>query len=282
MVRQRNVDGTGMCRVRSADRFPNERARTRWHRVSTRATRERAGKPRAGAWGSEMQWMCTAAVMVFVVSSTLQSVARAAPAGGDPLDRLKVGPTQTNGPTAGPTDSDKKLGEKLIRQTHSNADEDVMDTMLRLMGSAAQRLEIELDAGKETQTLQRRIMDQLNDAIKMAGLRRRVRSRDQQPSRGDKRRRRQDKSQRLEKRAGANAEQQNHSSTETTDGGAARRDGDRDGGSLYESRRSWGQLPLREREEVIQGISERYLERFRTWIERYYRALQESDDSNTR
>ena len=38
----------------------------------------------------------------------------------------------------------------------------------------------------------------------------------------------------------------------------------------------------REREEVIQGVSERYLERYRVWIERYYQALQESHESQPR
>jgi hypothetical protein len=45
-------------------------------------------------------------------------------------------------------------------------------------------------------------------------------------------------------------------------------------------RRSWGHLPQRDREEVIQGIGEACLERYRVWIERYYRALQETGDSS--
>ncbi|MHC4698397.1 MAG: hypothetical protein ACYTFA_16815 [Planctomycetota bacterium] len=237
------------------------------HGLQTRGTR---------AWGSEERRMCVVAFMVIALGTTFQSVAWAAPVGGSqqedtPLDQREAGPTK----------SDKELGEKLIRQAHSDADVDVMDAILRLMGSAAQRLEIELDAGEETQALQRQVMGQLNDAIKIAGQRRRTRSRDQEPARGDRRRQREEERQRSDKRARSNQERPDPSS-ETTDVGAGRREGDRDGGKLYESRRTWGQLPLREREEVIQGISERYLERFRTWIEQYYRALQESEDSNTR
>lgn len=49
-------------------------------------------------------------------------------------------------------------------------------------------------------------------------------------------------------------------------------------GDIHELRRTWGHLPMREREEIIQGIGESFLERYRDWIERYYRALQEAED----
>ena len=147
---------------------------------------------------------------------------------------------------------------------------------------AAQRLELKLDAGEETQALQRTIMDRLDDAIKVAGVRRRSRSQDEAPSKGDKRRRPEDESRPQGKRADAEKGKRDPTSSETKAVGSSRPHGKRPGGSLQESRRTWGQLPRREREEVIQGVDERYLERYRTWIERYYRALQESDDSSTR
>ena len=105
---------------------------------------------------------------------------------GDPAGSWRAsGRSQSdNQPDDGQTQHGKKLGERLIRQAHGDADEDVMDTILRLMSSAAQRLEIELDAGEETQAVQRQIMDQLDAAIKIAGVRRRVRSRDQEPTPG--------------------------------------------------------------------------------------------------
>jgi hypothetical protein len=39
-------------------------------------------------------------------------------------------------------------------------------------------------------------------------------------------------------------------------------------GALHEVRRTWGLLPQREREEIMQGN--------RDWIQRYYQALQEA------
>ena len=190
--------------------------------------------------------------------------------------------TATDRAPDGQTQRGKKLGERLIRQAHGDADEDVMDTILRLMSSAAQRLEIELDAGEETQAVQRQIMDQLDTAIKIAGVRRRVRSRDQEPARGDKRRRHQDDIEPQQKQADSKEAGQRGSSSAKRSGAASRPEGDRSGGRLYESRRTWGQLPRRQREEVIQGITEEYLQRFRAWIERYYQALQESGDSDAR
>jgi hypothetical protein len=47
-------------------------------------------------------------------------------------------------------------------------------------------------------------------------------------------------------------------------------------GELIDVRRAWGHLPMREREEIIQGVNEEFLEEYREWVERYYRALQES------
>ncbi|MFQ6049329.1 MAG: hypothetical protein ACE5K7_08195, partial [Phycisphaerae bacterium] len=38
----------------------------------------------------------------------------------------------------------------------------------------------------------------------------------------------------------------------------------------------WPGLPVRDRQEVVQGRRERWLGRYRRWIERYYRALAEA------
>ena len=50
------------------------------------------------------------------------------------------------------------------------------------------------------------------------------------------------------------------------------------GGDLDARRRAWGHLPMRERDEILQGLSDQYLQRYRVWIERYYKALQEAKD----
>jgi hypothetical protein len=73
-------------------------------------------------------------------------------------------------------------------------------------------------------------------------------------------------------------DQADASPSSTIDARAAAAGGVSAGGELREFRRAWGHLPMREREEIIQGIAESFLERYREWIERYYRALQETEE----
>ncbi|MFQ5493894.1 MAG: hypothetical protein ACE5EX_00795 [Phycisphaerae bacterium] len=176
-----------------------------------------------------------------------------------------------------PKEDDKKLGDRLIHKAASGRDEDVMAAVLRLMEEASQRLEIAFDPGEKTQALQRDIMGRLDEAIRIAAARRRpVRSKRSQAT-GDKRR-----------RSGGSAQERGESSrsTGTREGGSGRRkesagqstDEQRAiGGRFRETRRTWGRLPMRERDEVIQGAGELFLERYRAWIERYYRSLQEPE-----
>ncbi|MFQ5590123.1 MAG: hypothetical protein ACE5HE_03070 [Phycisphaerae bacterium] len=181
------------------------------------------------------------------------------------------------------TDESRRLGQKLIRSVRGGVEDDVMETILRLMDSAARRLTVDLDGGRQTQAMQREIMEQLDAAIKIAGVRRLTRSRTPQPPRGDKRRREDRKSPDSARGADkAEAKEDSASSAETVEAGRVRRQGNRRGGSMFESRRTWGQLPPRQRDEVIQGLEEQYLERFRAWIEQYYRALQNSNDADVR
>ena len=170
------------------------------------------------------------------------------------------------------------LGQKLVRKAIDESEEDVMSTMIRLMGESARRLELDFDAGEDTQAVQRRVLEELDSAIKEAAARTR-RNKSQNPSSSsDKRRKPSDqqpggqaaKEGDGEKGKGS-ADGSSESATQLTEAAKA-------GGELKESRRAWGNLPPREREEVIQGAEENSLERYRQWIDRYYRALQESDE----
>ncbi len=172
----------------------------------------------------------------------------------------------------------KKLGQRLIRQIAGDDSDDIMDTIIRGMQQAARRLDLDFDPGEETQMLQQRIVNQLDEAIKTAAAQRRPSRQSQQSTSSDKRRKLTKKSAQREgestkaggKNSGATTAQQQPPEGESPE------DGPR-GGRIDEIRRTWGHLPARERDEIIQGISESFLERYRDWIERYYRALQESD-----
>lgn len=148
-----------------------------------------------------------------------------------------------------------------------------MMRIIKQMVRAEKRLSTAFDPGAETQRLQRGIVDRLDEAI-AASIRQGRRGGASAGSMGDKRRR-------AAKRTGR---QRNDStpqgSGERTEGSPANggpQETDRSG-PLRDSKRGWGHLPPRDRDEVLQGMNEKALERFRQWIERYYQALAEKDD----
>ena len=49
-------------------------------------------------------------------------------------------------------------------------------------------------------------------------------------------------------------------------------------GPFRESRRGWGHLPARDRDELLQGVEEAFIEQYRPQIEQYYRALTETEE----
>ncbi len=179
---------------------------------------------------------------------------------------------------------DVKLGERLVHRAVADADEGLMESITRLMKEAARRLEIEFDAGDETQALQRRILDRLNHAVKVAASQRRLRRQSGQHASADKRRmpkgrpRTADEGKRSPEDESDRASDVNTASLRLGADSLRVEEGKSPGGDLRELRRSWGHLPMREREEIIQGITESFLERYREWIQRYYRALQETED----
>lgn len=170
------------------------------------------------------------------------------------------------------------LGERLIRKTVTDGEEDIMSTIVRLMTEASRKMEIEFDPGEETQALQGRIQGKLEEAIKAAASKQRVRKQSPAPTDPDKRR--MPTTSKREQRPEAKAKGESSPGSTSNPAEAPALDGrsEAERAALQDTRRSWGHLPRREREEVIQGAGESFLERYRVWIERYYRALQESDE----
>jgi len=186
---------------------------------------------------------------------------------------------QVGTPPAEPPQRVDDLGQRLIRKTITDGEEDLMATIVRLMTEASRRMEIEFDPGEETQSLQGRIQGKLEEAIKAAASKQR--SRKKSPVQTDPDKRRMPTTSKREQRPEAKAKSESpprRSSTTAEAPAAADGRSEAARATLQETRRSWGHLPRREREEVIQGVGEGFLERYRVWIERYYRALQESDE----
>jgi len=191
------------------------------------------------------------------------------------------GPTSFGQDRTPPSEPSKKaddLGQKLIRKAVTDGDEDIMAAIVRMMTEASRKMEIDFDPGKETQALQGRIQEKLDDAIKAAASKQRLRRQSPSPTDPDKRRMPTAGKPQPRPETRAEGKPSPPSSSSTADAPAADGRSEAERAGLQDTRRSWGHLPRREREEVIQGVGEGFLERYRVWIERYYRALQESNE----
>lgn len=170
------------------------------------------------------------------------------------------------------------LARKLLRKAQSSGDEDVMEQIMRLMDEAAANMDVKLNPGPATQQLHQDILAKLDEAIREAASRRRPSVPPNSKPHQDKRRR------------GGERDRQRQREKQSAMDKQAGRTGEEDGqpqglmakpielpdGELLDVRRAWGHLPVREREEIIQGVNEEFLEKYREWVERYYKALQES------
>jgi hypothetical protein len=171
---------------------------------------------------------------------------------------LPAGASETQPPTTQPS-----AGEALART-------------LTLMEQSRQQLSVKLDPGPETQAVQQQIVAALDDLIAaaMAGAKGTAGA-SGQPQPGERRER-----------------QQPGQPDKTADGpptpagdvpgqpGSVQSDGTgltTPSGEFRESRRGWGHLPPRERDEIIQGVREAVLEKYREQINQYYRALAEEE-----
>lgn len=182
-------------------------------------------------------------------------------------------PESKPGKPAQPAAAEDDLGQRLIRKTLAESEEDVMDRAIRLMDESSQRLEIDFDPGDSTQALQKKIVLELDDAIKAAASRLRQ---SKSPRSYSTDRRRMSQPQREEgSRPGGTTSNSDAPDDSTTKAAPTSPERELPQGPLHETRRGWGHMPQREREELIQGGNEVFLERYREWIDRYYQSLQE-------
>ncbi|MCP4591985.1 MAG: hypothetical protein GY842_14720 [bacterium] len=169
------------------------------------------------------------------------------------------------------------LSKKLIHQATTGEDLDIMAQITTGMSAAGEQLVRELDAGLDTQAVQEQIVLQLEEAIE-AALQQRAPARARQRSESERRElgeRRDDPSDDETAETG----EQPEDPSEVEEAGDAD-EAERRRGPFREWRRGWGHLPQRDREELLQGIGEDSLERYREQIEQYYRALTEPSEGS--
>ncbi|MFQ5490518.1 MAG: hypothetical protein ACE5GE_07330 [Phycisphaerae bacterium] len=180
-------------------------------------------------------------------------------------------PRQQPDPQDPPADDEEDLAEKLIRQATGQSDGGVMGKIQRLMERSAQWLTGDFDPGPKTQAAQRQIIASLDDAI-AAAQRRRSRSQSSDSQSSDKRRGKPQSKKQGQKQSASSGSSTPDSNTKA---GPAANTRNASNERFKESRRGWGHLPARDRDEVLQGIDESVLEKYRGLIDRYFRALAE-------
>lgn len=160
--------------------------------------------------------------------------------------------------------------------TQQGGDEkDIMTRIIRLMNDSAKRLETDFDPGLDTQRVQDQILKELDEAIRFAAAQTK-RSSDASRDRGDKRRMQESDSSENAARQTQPKGVASESTEQPLAPGQVTGETRLNPGPLDEVRQNWGQLPPRDREELIQGAEEKALDRFKSLIDDYYRALQEA------
>ncbi len=184
---------------------------------------------------------------------------------------------EQEGPAKPETKPDE-LAAKLIRNTvNQSTSEDPMVSMIREMSEVAERLQVDFDPGEQTQAQQQQVSAKLDEAIKAAAARRRAQSQPDPKQSADKRTMpstKKTETRASEKKQGGEGQAKTPANKTAEDKTASKHETKSD---LPSTRRTWGNLPQRDREEFLQGAEEQSLERFRHWIDQYFRALQESN-----
>jgi hypothetical protein len=175
-------------------------------------------------------------------------------------------------PPAQPPPED--LGRRLVHKAVSGQDEDPMTAIVHLMDQAAEQLELRFDPGEQTQDTQRRIVAKLDEVLQAAAERTRKHSKPKSPPKGDKRTRPQDSKAEAKNKGGEDPDQ---AGTENPSASSPAPEVGPLSEELHDGRRAWGNLPARDRDEILQGAKEQSLERYQAWIEEYFRALQEPE-----
>jgi hypothetical protein len=188
-------------------------------------------------------------------------------------------PRPTSRPTTRPSTAiDERLVKKLLGGQTSVLD--TVETTLAEMDRAAAALSDSLDPGRDTQRVQKRVLDGLDQLIEQA-RRNRGSGSPSQSTRRHAERRRSDPGQRRgddrKKAADPGRGSKSDSAAAASDSGA--------GGGVRPSdkaelSRGWGFLPQRVREEIAQGFDEEFLGKYREEIIRYYRDLAKAAETS--
>ncbi len=171
----------------------------------------------------------------------------------------------------GGSDSDDDSRTRLIRKSRGESD-DVMSRVIDYMDQAGRRLSETFDAGSDTRKIQRQIIKELDLAIRQAKQNMRA-SRSSSQQKGDRR-----QEGKTSDEADADAAQGNSDAADSASAWPGGRDSEiAKNGALRETRRTWGHLPPRDRDAILQSVDEEIHDKYRQQIERYYETLSDPE-----
>ena len=172
-----------------------------------------------------------------------------------------------------PGDKPLPIDPQLTRELSAQEAADAFRQAVADMDKAGGLLRQDLDPGLKTQRVQESILARLDQVLAAA---RRQQQQSSSSSSSSKSKQQETGSQKNAQRDPQQANANPQSTQNSTDQG---RPGSvkphKQGGALDETREEWGNLPLRLRQELIQGRDEKFSPPYRSLTEAYYRRLAE-------
>ncbi|MEX1017889.1 MAG: hypothetical protein WDZ31_14205 [Phycisphaeraceae bacterium] len=209
----------------------------------------------------------------------------------DELLDLEPGETDTETAPESPTADDGEPGvdldEDVREMLRGDAATDAFEQAVGQMDSVARRLGGDLDPGLVTQREQESILAKLEQVIE-AAKQQQSSSQGGQGGEGQQQAREQDTGGQDLAQQGSQGQQgegEGSQGSQSQGGGehsgqaspGSVVDGEQHEGPLEELRREWGQLPPRLRDELSEGLQERFSPAYRSLTEAYYRRLAEEE-----
>jgi hypothetical protein len=199
---------------------------------------------------------------------------------------LNIAPAEAQPAPADPPAA--KLDEQVVQALDVEQAADVFQQLLTEMQQVSQRLGSDLDPGIDTQRLQEQILVKLEQV--MASARRQQQQQQQSSSSSSSS---QSQQQQSESNKGSHANERGRSEADNQAANAQAQQANNQGenrgdpsdpgkpregdaiGAMESNRAEWGNLPPRLRDELMQGIDERFSPVYQEMTESYYRKLAE-------
>lgn len=172
-----------------------------------------------------------------------------------------------------PPDAAGQAQRDLERALRGESLGDMFQEAIKLMRDTASRIDTRQDIGATTQRMQEEILARLDAVIAKAEQQSNQNQQQQQQSGQSREQQRQPGQQQRQQGAEANQPQQGESTDATS--AASRQDAQQSRGWIESAQPTWGRLPVRLRDALLQGAGDTFSSMYERMTEEYYRRLAE-------